>query len=89
MCLLSYFYLKLKYLFLDFPDTWTVDELIARVGSVTRGAALKALSTWVDMQILKENSENVFHLLSVVEEPTEGAEYSAPKIGMPVFRLLH
>lgn len=70
-------------IFLDFPDTWTVDDLIGRVGSVTRGAALKALATWVDMQILKETSENVFRLLSVAEEPTEGSACSAPKIGMP------
>lgn len=61
-------------------NTWTVDELIGRVGSVTRSAALKALATWVDMQILKEISENVFRLLAVAEEPTEGSVRSAPKI---------
>lgn len=54
-------------------DTWTVDELIERVGTVTRSAALKALGTWVDMRLLKEDSENVFRLLSVAEDVTEVA----------------
>ncbi|KAH7925590.1 hypothetical protein BV22DRAFT_1010971 [Leucogyrophana mollusca] len=50
-------------------DVWTVDDLISRVGSVSRSAALKALATWVDMHVLKEDDENVFRLLSVAEEP--------------------
>ncbi|KAI6044752.1 hypothetical protein EDC04DRAFT_2932165 [Pisolithus marmoratus] len=62
-------------------NTWTVDELIARVGTVTRSAALKALGTWVGMRLLKEDSENVFRLLSVAEDVTEDP---APKIGMTV-----
>ena len=54
---------------------------------MTRSAALKALATWVDMQILKETSENVFRLLAVAEEPTEGSVRSAPKIGMPPLQI--
>ncbi|KIJ64413.1 hypothetical protein HYDPIDRAFT_175406 [Hydnomerulius pinastri MD-312] len=60
-------------------NTWTVDELISRVGSVSRSAALKALATWVDRRVLKEDSENLFRLLSVAEEPTPGAKNPAPK----------
>lgn len=59
--------------FFSEKDTWTVDELIERVGTVTRSAALKALGTWVDMRLLKEDSENVFRLLSVAEDVTEVA----------------
>ncbi|KAN0087485.1 Cullin homology [Tylopilus felleus] len=61
-------------------DTWTVDELISRVGSVSRTAALKALATWVDMRVLKEDSEHVFKLLSVEEEPTPGTKTTIPKL---------
>ncbi|KAF9220918.1 hypothetical protein BS17DRAFT_713130 [Gyrodon lividus] len=63
-------------------NTWTVDELVSRVGTVSRSAALKALATWVDMHVLKEDSENVFRLLSLAEEPTPGTKTSAPKPGM-------
>lgn len=60
-------------------NTWTVDELITRVGKVTRSAALKALGAWVDMRLLKEESENVFRLLSVAEDVTEDA---TPKLAI-------
>ncbi|KAH9841592.1 uncharacterized protein C8Q71DRAFT_737818 [Rhodofomes roseus] len=49
-------------------DTWTVDELIARVGSVDRPAALKALATWVDMGVVKEGAPNQYILLEVAED---------------------
>lgn len=49
-----------------------MDELITGVGSVDRTAALKALITWVDLGVLKEDEENVFRLLEVAEEPTPG-----------------
>jgi anaphase-promoting complex subunit 2 len=55
------------------PGVWTLDELTSRVGSVDRSAALKALVTWVDMGILKEDVENTFRLLEVKEERTPGA----------------
>ncbi|KAG2066301.1 hypothetical protein BDR04DRAFT_1130046 [Suillus decipiens] len=55
-------------------DVWTVDELVLRSGSVNRNAAVKALVTWVDMHVLKEDSEGVFRLLSVAEVPTAGTE---------------
>lgn len=52
---------------------WGVDELIAGVGAVDRGAALKALLTWVDLGVLKEDTEGSFRLLEVAEEPAAGA----------------
>lgn len=64
------------------PDTWTVDELMSRVGAVSRSAALKALATWVDMHVLKEDNENVFRLLSTAEEPSSGTRTSAPRPGI-------
>lgn len=60
-------------------DVWTVDELVLRSGSVNRNAAVKALVTWVDMHVLKEDSEGVFRLLSVAEVPTAGSRPQAPK----------
>lgn len=38
-----------------------------RVGKVSKSAALKALLTWVDHGVLKEDSENTFVLLEVAE----------------------
>ncbi|KJA24366.1 hypothetical protein HYPSUDRAFT_38802 [Hypholoma sublateritium FD-334 SS-4] len=49
-------------------NTWSLDELIKAVGSVTRSAAIKALSTWVDHGVLKEDPENTFILLERAEE---------------------
>ncbi|KAJ7736365.1 hypothetical protein DFH07DRAFT_986179 [Mycena maculata] len=43
-------------------DVWTIDELIAGVGAVDRTAALKALITWIDLGVLKEDQENAFRL---------------------------
>ncbi|KAF9066458.1 hypothetical protein BDP27DRAFT_1449691 [Rhodocollybia butyracea] len=52
-------------------DVWSMDDLIAKVGSsVDKAAALKALLTWVDMGILKEEGENTFKLLEVAETST-------------------
>ncbi|KAJ3907968.1 hypothetical protein F5879DRAFT_939513 [Lentinula edodes] len=55
-------------------DVWTMDALIAQVGSsVDRTAALKALLTWVDLGVLKEQTENTFKLLEVAETVATGA----------------
>lgn len=52
-------------------DIWTLDELIHSVGSVDRSAAVKALTTWVNMGVLKEHVENSFVLLERAEEGVE------------------
>ena len=59
--------------FIHFPlAVWTLEDLIASVGSIDRGAAIKALSTWVDHGVLKEDPENTFVLLEKVEEVLDG-----------------
>ena len=44
-------------------DKWTLEELITEVGDIDRSAAFKALVTWVNMGVLKEDPENAFVLL--------------------------
>lgn len=48
---------------------------------MSRSAALKSLATWVDMRVLKEESENVFKLLAEGEEPMPGTKTAIPKLG--------
>jgi len=62
-----------------------MDELIEAVGSVDRSAALKALITWVDLGVLKEDTEDTFRLLEIAEEPS--AEPRERRAGM--FTFLH
>ncbi|KAF9564194.1 hypothetical protein CPC08DRAFT_734567 [Agrocybe pediades] len=52
--------------------TLTLDELIVAVGSVDKSAAIKALSTWVDHGVLKEDPEYTFNLLERAEEAGTG-----------------
>ncbi|TFK44239.1 hypothetical protein BDQ12DRAFT_672627 [Crucibulum laeve] len=52
-------------------QTWSLDELIADVGGIDRSAALKALLTWVDLGVLKEDEENMFRLLEFEEDEGE------------------
>ena len=47
-----------------------MEELIPGVGSVGRSAALKALLTWVELGVLKEDVEGTFRLLEIEEEPS-------------------
>ncbi|KAH7885407.1 hypothetical protein F5I97DRAFT_2033205 [Phlebopus sp. FC_14] len=63
-------------------NIWMVDELVSRVGNVSRNAALKALATWVDLRIIKEETGNVFRLLSVAEEPAAGSKVHAQKLAV-------
>lgn len=52
------------------PAVWSMVELIEAVGNIDRSAALKALITWVDLGVLKEDTEDTFRLLEVAEEPS-------------------
>ena len=45
-----------------------MDELIDGVGAVDRAAALRALITWIDLGVIKEDEVNTFRLLEVAEE---------------------
>ncbi|PPR07923.1 hypothetical protein CVT24_000903 [Panaeolus cyanescens] len=49
-------------------DTWLLDDLISAVGKVDRSAALKALATWIDHGVIKEDPENTFILLEHAEQ---------------------
>ncbi|OSX59891.1 hypothetical protein POSPLADRAFT_1149567 [Postia placenta MAD-698-R-SB12] len=59
-------------------DLWTVDELIARVGSVDRTSALRALMTWAEMGVLKEDGDNRYRLLEVAEDGSSSGSRPAP-----------
>lgn len=48
-------------------DEWTVQELVATIGSVERPAVVKSLATWVEHGVLKEDSPSIFQLLNVAE----------------------
>ena len=43
-------------------DKWTLGEPIAALGDIDRSAAFKALMTWVNTSVLKEDPENTFVL---------------------------
>lgn len=63
-----------------------MDRLIDRVGSsVDRAAALKALLTWVDLGVLKEEGENTFSLLEVAETAVPGAYVRESRAGNDFF----
>ena len=61
-------------------DTWTVDELVAVVGSIDRAAAIKALTTWVDLGVLKDEGGGLYRLLEVAEDGSATSS-SVPRPG--------
>ncbi|TBU44447.1 hypothetical protein BD309DRAFT_958345 [Dichomitus squalens] len=54
-------------------DTWDVAELAAEM-KVDKTAAIKALLTWVDLGVLKEEDVNHYKLLEVAEEAPAGTK---------------
>ncbi len=50
------------------PVVWELDHFITAVGSLNRGVIIKALGTWVDLGVLKEDPENTFVLLEREEQ---------------------
>jgi anaphase-promoting complex subunit 2 len=68
-------------------DVWTMDELTSRVGPVDKGAALKALVTWVDLGVLKEDKENTFTLLEIAEGSKPSAKDTLPRAGKIIWIL--
>lgn len=59
-----------------------MDDLIPRVGAVDRSMALKALATWVDLGVLKEDTENSFRLLEIAEEAAPGTRTGVARQGI-------
>ncbi|PSR71728.1 hypothetical protein PHLCEN_2v12376, partial [Hermanssonia centrifuga] len=49
-------------------DVWSTTELIKEVGSIDRSSAIRALTTWTELGVLKEDSADSFRLLKVAEE---------------------
>ena len=62
-------------------DTWTVDELVSAVGSIDRAAAIKALTTWVDLGVLKDEGGSLYRLLEVAEDGSATSS-GVPRPGM-------
>ncbi|PPQ77098.1 hypothetical protein CVT26_004515 [Gymnopilus dilepis] len=60
-------------LFSERPD-WALNDLINAVGAIDRSAAIKALFTWVDYGVIKQQSEDIFVLLERAEEDSLGPE---------------
>ncbi|KAI0632358.1 hypothetical protein C8Q77DRAFT_1125177 [Trametes polyzona] len=58
--------------FFSQKDTWTVDELVAELKSVEKSAILKALITWVDLGVVKEEETDRYKLLEVAEAESSG-----------------
>ncbi|THH01918.1 hypothetical protein EW026_g872 [Hermanssonia centrifuga] len=49
-------------------DVWSITELVKEVGSIDRSSAIRALTTWTELGVLKEDSADTFRLLKVAEE---------------------
>jgi len=47
---------------------WKLDDLVKAAGSLNRGVVIKALATWVELGVLKEDPENTFVLLESEEQ---------------------
>ncbi|KAH8104540.1 hypothetical protein BXZ70DRAFT_593840 [Cristinia sonorae] len=60
-------------------DTWTVTELLAQVGNVDRTMALKAISTWVDLGVIKESGSDEYTLLNIAEANDGEIKSRAPQ----------
>jgi anaphase-promoting complex subunit 2 len=64
------------------PANWQFDDLVKAVGSLNRGVVIKALATWVDLGVLKEEPENAFVLLEREEQvPASGVVRDHPRLG--------
>ncbi|KIJ53213.1 hypothetical protein M422DRAFT_222616 [Sphaerobolus stellatus SS14] len=57
-------------------DTWTVDDILPRLGSVDLAPSVKALNAWADKGVLVEESEACYKLLEVASEDAGEREYT-------------
>ncbi|KAJ7214100.1 hypothetical protein GGX14DRAFT_618390 [Mycena pura] len=65
-------------------NIWTMDELIDGVGAVDRPAALRALITWIDLGVIKEDEVNTFRLLEVAEEAAPSSRIASVAVEEPM-----
>jgi anaphase-promoting complex subunit 2 len=65
---------------------WTVEELVEEIGSIERPALVKAVATWVELSVIKEESPNTFVLLNVAEKgvPSKPAQKQPGKGKFPI-----
>ena len=56
-------------------DVWTTDELIGKIGSIERPVIVKALGTWIELGVIKEDGPSTFRLLHEAE--AKGASKSS------------
>ena len=54
-------------------DTWEVEDLATEM-KVEKAAALKAILTWVDLGVLKEEDSGAYKLLEVAEETSPSSK---------------
>ncbi|KAI0822342.1 ubiquitin-protein ligase [Trametes gibbosa] len=59
--------------FFSQKDTWMVDDLVAELKSVEKIAIVKALTTWLDLGVLKEDDHERYKLLEVAEAVPSGS----------------
>ncbi len=73
-----------------FVDVWSMDELMTRVGPISKSAALKALLTWVDKGVLKEEGDGSFKLLEVAEtfQPVDPSRLGTPTSSEAIIEVL-
>lgn len=60
-----------------------MDELVAELKSVEKTAIVKALTTWLDLGVLKEEEEDRYKLLEIAEALPSGQK-AATRAGMPL-----
>ena len=55
-------------------DQWSVDELSQQLsGSMDRTTIVKALATWIDLGVLKDEGSDSYRLLNTAEEGSRSA----------------
>ena len=55
-------------------DQWSVDELSQKLnGSMDRTTIVKALATWIDLGVLKDEGSDSYRLLNTAEEGSRSA----------------
>lgn len=68
-------------------DEWTIQELVATIGSIERPTAVKALATWAELGVIKEDSPSIFRLLNIAEEEEMPSRPAQRQPGLFIRRL--
>ena len=68
-------------------DEWTVSDIVVKVGLIERSQAVKALTTWVELGVLKEDSPDHYRLLKTAQEATATTKAAAKQPAAAVEEL--